>query len=210
MSKRDKDLEKYWRGTIHRQAMSGLGVKAFCDKENLKEYTFYYWQRELKARDEEEQSKKRSIARRKTRSEEPADAEDDNSQKRKSAVERRAQREEEYWLEILDEWADSRLSSQEFASQRDIDHGTLWRWMRKLRPNTRGNKIVFEDKKEPQVDFAPATIVEDTEDIKPRTEVTPAQSMVEIVLRCGRVIRLNSECTPSFLTAVIAAAEEAS
>jgi hypothetical protein len=48
---RDADLEKFWRQAHERQAASGLSVTAFCLAEGLKDYTFWYWGRELRARD---------------------------------------------------------------------------------------------------------------------------------------------------------------
>ena len=48
---RDTDLEKFWRQAHERQAASGLSVSAFCLAEGLKDYTFWYWGRELRARD---------------------------------------------------------------------------------------------------------------------------------------------------------------
>jgi hypothetical protein len=48
---RDAELEKFWRQAHARHAASGLSVSAFCSAEGLKNYTFWYWGRELRARD---------------------------------------------------------------------------------------------------------------------------------------------------------------
>ncbi|MBM4020362.1 MAG: transposase, partial [Planctomycetes bacterium] len=38
-------------GTVRRQGQSGLTVRAFCRKYELRETAFYFWRRELAERD---------------------------------------------------------------------------------------------------------------------------------------------------------------
>src|SRR3981189_3300985 len=51
--RRDPAKEKLWRGTIRRHQDSGLSVRAFCEREGLKDANFLRWRRELDRRDRE-------------------------------------------------------------------------------------------------------------------------------------------------------------
>jgi transposase-like protein len=48
---RDPLLERQWRERVARWATSGLSVRAFCLQHGLIETSFYYWKRELQARE---------------------------------------------------------------------------------------------------------------------------------------------------------------
>jgi hypothetical protein len=48
---RDPKKESYWRERLWHQTRSGLTVRAFCEREALKETAFYFWQREIRRRD---------------------------------------------------------------------------------------------------------------------------------------------------------------
>ena len=48
---RDPDLERQWRERVARWTASGLSVRAFCRQHGLIETSFYFWKRELRARD---------------------------------------------------------------------------------------------------------------------------------------------------------------
>src|SRR3954466_8999516 len=48
---RDPIREKFWRRTIREQQRSGLTVRAFCLREELKDWTFRWWRQELARRD---------------------------------------------------------------------------------------------------------------------------------------------------------------
>ena len=48
---RDPGLERQWRKRVAGWAASGLSVRAFCLQHGLIETSFYYWKRELRARD---------------------------------------------------------------------------------------------------------------------------------------------------------------
>ncbi len=48
---RDKRLEGFWREHVARQATSGLTVRHYCQRHDLKEPAFYHWRRTLAARD---------------------------------------------------------------------------------------------------------------------------------------------------------------
>ena len=39
--------EQWWRNTVARWQASGLGVRAFCQREGLAEPSFYHWRRRL-------------------------------------------------------------------------------------------------------------------------------------------------------------------
>lgn len=49
--RRDPARERFWRRTIRRQQKSGLGVRDFCRREGLKDWTFRWWRQELARRD---------------------------------------------------------------------------------------------------------------------------------------------------------------
>ena len=48
---RDPALERAWRERVAGWTASGLSVRAFCLQHGLIETSFYYWKRELRARD---------------------------------------------------------------------------------------------------------------------------------------------------------------
>lgn len=48
---RDPALERRWRDQMAKWRTSGLSVRAFCEQRRLSEACFYYWKRELRARD---------------------------------------------------------------------------------------------------------------------------------------------------------------
>ena len=49
---RDVEKERYWRRVIGEAARSGISIRRFCQQRKLKESQFYWWQRELKKRQE--------------------------------------------------------------------------------------------------------------------------------------------------------------
>lgn len=54
---RDPFKEQYWRDTFERQAASGLGPKAFCEREGINENSYYSWRALIKKRDAEKPTK---------------------------------------------------------------------------------------------------------------------------------------------------------
>ena len=52
--RRDPAKEKLWRATIRRHQECGLSVRAFCEREGLKDGNFLRWRRELDRRDREQ------------------------------------------------------------------------------------------------------------------------------------------------------------
>lgn len=51
---RDRRKEQLWRRLVREQAQSGRSVREFCNARGLPESAFYFWRRELKARDAKE------------------------------------------------------------------------------------------------------------------------------------------------------------
>ncbi len=45
---RDMEKERHWRQMIHEATCSGLSIREFCRRHDLKECQFYWWQRKLK------------------------------------------------------------------------------------------------------------------------------------------------------------------
>ena len=54
--RRDVEKEKAWREIVAKQEKSGLGIRAFCQSEQIKEPAFYAWRRELRIREGEKDS----------------------------------------------------------------------------------------------------------------------------------------------------------
>lgn len=50
---RDPKREQFWRNTLARFARSGLNIRDFCHRHRLTETAFYFWRREIAARDRE-------------------------------------------------------------------------------------------------------------------------------------------------------------
>ena len=48
---RDKSKEALWRRTVRQQRQSGLTIREFCRKRQVRETAFYFWRRELADRD---------------------------------------------------------------------------------------------------------------------------------------------------------------
>jgi hypothetical protein len=51
----DPALEQLWRDRLDRFHKSGLSARAFCARERFPESAFYFWKRELLARDAQAQ-----------------------------------------------------------------------------------------------------------------------------------------------------------
>jgi len=47
---RDKSKEALWRRTVREQRQSGLSIREFCRKHEVRETAFYFWRRELARR----------------------------------------------------------------------------------------------------------------------------------------------------------------
>jgi hypothetical protein len=56
-SRRDPAREKAWRKRFAQWKESGLSIRDFCRRNELKENTFHYWRSELKRRDQNRASK---------------------------------------------------------------------------------------------------------------------------------------------------------
>ncbi len=51
-TKRNPSKEQFWRDVLARYASSGLNVREFCHREQLKENSFYAWRRTITDRDQ--------------------------------------------------------------------------------------------------------------------------------------------------------------
>ena len=162
---RDADLEKFWRQAHERQKASGLSVTAFCQSEGLKDYTFWWWGRELKARDRASAATKVSK----------------DSVKRKRNLHTG---DPEPTVESPEPAVEKKAKKQNAPTTAQCDHDNR-----------------------PENDFAPVRVVGDEEEVAADTKSTAVSSIVEIVLKCGRLIRISSDCPPEFLTKIVAAVE---
>ena len=50
-SGRSRERESFWRTQIQEQQSSGLSVREFCRRQQLRETSFYHWRRTLAERD---------------------------------------------------------------------------------------------------------------------------------------------------------------
>jgi hypothetical protein len=161
---RDADLEKFWRQAHERQKASGSSVTGFCQSEGLKDYTFWYWGRELKARD------------------------------RASMV--------------------AKLTKGSIKRRRNLHTGdpepTIENVVPAVGRKSKKQKVPSLDQSDqdnqPENDFAPVHLIGDDE-IVADTKPAGVSSIVEIVLKCGRLIRISADCPPEFLTKIVAAVE---
>jgi transposase-like protein len=55
---RERRRETRWRRIIGEHERSGLGVRAFCRAENLRESAFYFWRREIQSRQAEQEQRR--------------------------------------------------------------------------------------------------------------------------------------------------------
>jgi len=56
---RDASKERYWRRLIRRQRKTDETVARFCAREGLRVHQFYWWQRTLRARDQQSTTERR-------------------------------------------------------------------------------------------------------------------------------------------------------
>jgi hypothetical protein len=49
----DVEKQRYWQRTIGAAAQSGMSIREFCRQRQVKESQFYWWQRKLKADQQE-------------------------------------------------------------------------------------------------------------------------------------------------------------
>lgn len=49
---RSEAKERYWRGQVSGWQSSGLGIRAYCQQQQLSEANFHAWRRELARRDQ--------------------------------------------------------------------------------------------------------------------------------------------------------------
>jgi transposase-like protein len=55
---RDRQREERWRAIMREHARSGMGIRGFCRKSNLRETAFYFWRRELQRRKAEQEQRR--------------------------------------------------------------------------------------------------------------------------------------------------------
>ena len=55
--RRTANREKFWRQVLKRRAGSGMTIEDFCAREGLKATTYHYWQRVIRRRDDQLQSR---------------------------------------------------------------------------------------------------------------------------------------------------------
>jgi transposase-like protein len=54
--RRDVEKERYWEQVVREAARSGLSIREYCRRHDVKESQFHWWQRKLKDRRQERRS----------------------------------------------------------------------------------------------------------------------------------------------------------
>ena len=203
------DLEKFWREAIERQQASGMSIRAFCDAEGLIDHRFWYWKRVLKsgARARKASKSKQDRTRQSNKSQGDVEAPADWRLTRERG--KKIKREEAFWSAILEEWQRSGLSLRQYAGKRMVEYKTLCRWRSKLLAESSLDPEHDLPGKlnTPQHDFVPVRLVGDEDQALESSKADGAKSVVEVVLKCGRVIRVSADCPLDFLSAVVSAVE---
>lgn len=60
--RRDIEKERYWGRVIGEAARSGVSIRRFCQQRQIRESQFYWWQRELKKRQQARALRKRNTS----------------------------------------------------------------------------------------------------------------------------------------------------
>lgn len=176
--RRDPVKEKFWRKNLSEYRRSKLGKEEFCREQGLSIAAMNWWMRELRIRDEEVPGVVGNVKRTAARSG------------------------ESHWSEVLSDWQEGGLTLEQFARGRKLNLRALNYWKNKLLPSEgldSGATI-----KEESVSFIPVHLV----DQQPTSLSSESESRVlEIVLKCGRLIRVGPNFQPEFLRAVVLAVE---
>lgn len=121
-----------------------------------------------------------------------------------------------FWQDVVNEWQHSGQSLRQFAEERRIDYPTLCRWKGKLSmkaasPEKSGTDAHGDSAKEAASErsaspFAAVRLVDPPLSEKAfcaggaEQEILP---VIEVVLECGRMVRIMEECEPEFLGRVV-------
>jgi hypothetical protein len=123
---------------------------------------------------------------------------------------------EQYWRNVLDEWRVSEESAAVFCRRHGYKYYLFQDWRRVVAQRDaeraaavtkrRSNKArrTRKHSNDRLADFVPARLIE-TPPAPPSVNVN-----MEVVLRCGMIVRITSECRPDFVSSVVAALENRS
>ena len=108
------------------------------------------------------------------------------------------------WDTILLKWRESGLSLAEFARRENINYWTIWDKKQKSNPaiskKQKESKQTASEKALPE--FVSVNLVSDSTD-----NANKAYSSMEILLRTGRILRIDNRCQMEFLAEVVSTLE---
>jgi hypothetical protein len=180
--RRDLAKESFWRKTVADYRSSRLGPAEFCRQRGLNVNTLNSWARILRARDAETVSRNR----------------------------RKDQNDEAFWWSALDDWRQSSLTLKDFARGRKLNYRRLLRWKHKVLSESAARPAeTTVDTQELGASFVPVRVVDSIEPpvtSKPISDREQSSGVIEVVLKCGRTIRVH-DCQPEVLRAMVLAVE---
>ncbi|MGH8399176.1 MAG: IS66 family insertion sequence element accessory protein TnpA [Gammaproteobacteria bacterium] len=183
--RRDPEKEKFWRNTISEYRSSGLGQTEFCRQRGLNVNSLNAWVRILKTRDKEQMSKRRQKVNEKNG--------------------------ESYWSAMLSDWQESGLTLRQFAIGRKVNYKSMCRWKNTLLPCLAQNPVSQHHSSagKPSDSFVPVRVVDTGEEptIQSNEQAVRRAGVLEVILRCGRIIRVSPDCRLEFLSAVVSVIE---
>lgn len=118
---------------------------------------------------------------------------------------------ERYWRGVIADWEASGLTGAEYCRRHEIGYWQFQHWRKRLPrkdaadvvPRSgKGRRVKTQSHKEKSVEFLPVHLVD-----KPEPETFKSPATVKVVLRCGTVLRINSDCPPEFLSSIISVLE---
>ena len=106
---------------------------------------------------------------------------------------------EKFWRRVLGRWNRSRLTVAEFCRRESLASPTFYAWKRRLRDRSPRPSATFPASPTPA--FLPVRVV-------PGSATFSGQTLVEVPLRDGRVVKISSPLGPRDLAGFVNALEE--
>jgi hypothetical protein len=100
-----------------------------------------------------------------------------------------------YWLQVLVQWRDSKVSVREFCRQHRHRESQFWFWKRRLAAKLDSAAATTRS---PEPAFLPVTVVKAS---------VPASSAIDIRLTSGQRLRVRPGCDRQLLAEVVALLE---
>jgi hypothetical protein len=125
---------------------------------------------------------------------------------------------EQYWRDVINEWRSSKKNAADFCRTHGYKYFLFQDWQKVIR--ARDAELAVEQRKSVRSQ-RPATVRKSRQPKPSRTHFVQAkitgpfhampnaanEPRVEVVLSCGTVLKITSECTPEFLASLVIALE---